>query len=121
MGWIKGERSLTIKLWGWKSDALRPEEFSESCPRVRPLQAIVRRVFATSAALPIASLTAHMTFGGNSVNMTFNLLVIPFLISSLPDLLLSTLPTDKRLIKIEVWQSPVCVDVIQLVVIGSDG
>jgi hypothetical protein len=62
-----------------------------------------------------------MTFDSNSVNMAFSLFVIPFLISSFPDLPLSTLPTDKRLVKIEVWQSPVCVDMTQLAVIGSDG
>jgi hypothetical protein len=62
-----------------------------------------------------------MTFDGNSVNMAFSLLVKPFLTSSFPDLPLPTPPTDKRLVKVKVWQSPVCVDVIQLVVIGSDG
>lgn len=61
-----------------------------------------------------------MTFDGDSVNVALGFLVIPFLLPSFPDLPFSTPPADKRLVKIEVRQTPVRVDVIQLVVISSD-
>lgn len=62
-----------------------------------------------------------MTFDSNSIYVSLGLLVEPFLVSSLPDLTLATLSANKRPVKVEVWQSAVCVDVIQLVVVSSDG
>jgi hypothetical protein len=52
-----------------------------------------------------------MALNGPRSNMSLGLLKIPLLVFGLPNLSLSTLAANERLIEIKIWQTPVSVDV----------
>jgi hypothetical protein len=52
-----------------------------------------------------------MTLNGSGINVSLRLLVIPLLVSGLPNLSLAALAASERLIQIKLRQAAVCVDV----------
>ncbi len=62
-----------------------------------------------------------MTFDGDGVDMSFGFFVVPLLVSRAPDFPFATLPAYEWLINVILRERSVCVDVIQLTRIGSNG
>src|ERR1043165_6114506 len=61
-----------------------------------------------------------MALNRSGIHMPLRLLIIPFLVFGLPNLSLAALAASKWLVEIELRQTPVCVDVRKLTVVGGN-